>query len=304
MPVPPVAASSTAVYVPRREPRYSVVDGREGRIALTHWGPPDPAPIVLLHGWMDCGAAWQLLVDCLPDDWPLVALDWPGYGRSDWHPRHYWYPEHLAELESVLEAIAPQQPVRLIAHSMGGTVASMYSGIRAASIGWTVSMEGYGMPPLLPAQLPAHLASWLDEIRQATVPRRYSDLEELAVAVRRANPRLPPAHARYLAEVWTRSVDQGFEMRADPRQQWRSPLRFGRAELEACWAGITAPFLLLHGAESNYLARAAGSDALARWGQLIPRFASETIAEAGHLLPYEQPQRVAQAIMRFVAAQS
>lgn len=289
-------------YAPRRIARRAEIVGREGRIALTHWGPPDASPIVLLHGWMDCGAAWQLLVDWLPDEWPLVALDWPGYGRSGWRANHYWYPEHLAELDWVLDEVSPRGPVRLIGHSMGGGVASMYAGVRPERVAWVVNMEGFGMPPLPPQKLPGLAAEWLDALRAPPDARRYDTLDALAATVQRANPRLPLAHARFLASVWTQEVGGGFEMRADPRQQLPSPIRYARADVEAFWARVRAPLLLLYGAESGHLQSAVGSEALTRLPQLIANFQAEVIPEAGHLLLYEQPQSVAAAIIRFAAA--
>lgn len=289
------------IYVPRRVAQHSEIAGREGRIALTRWGPADSTPIVLLHGWMDCGAAWQLLVDCLPDEWALIALDWPGYGRSAPRADHYWFPEHLAELEWLLDEVSPNTPARVIGHSMGGTVASMYAGIRAARLRWLVNLEGYGMPALAPEHVPGLIAGWLDALRASSVARRYSSLAELVSILRRANPQLPAAHAHYLARVWTRECEGGFQMRADPRQMLRTPIRYGRAELEACWAQVRTPTLLLQGEHSTHLRNALGPDGLTVLRQLMPSLRCATIAGAGHLLPYEQPQSVAQAIVRFVS---
>lgn len=292
------------VYAPRRRARLAERSGREGRIALTYWGPPDPSPIMLLHGWMDCGAALQLLVDQLPDDWPLVAVDWPGYGRSARRAERYWFADHLAELDWLADELSPDRPARLIGHSMGGTVASMYGGIRPGRVAWLVNLEGFGMPDLPHAQLPEHLVAWLDALRAPAAARRYGGLEELAASLRRANPRLPIAHARFLASAWTAASEGGFEILADPRQQLPTAIRFARADLEACWARLRAPLLLLYGAESNFMQRAVGSDALARLRELIPGMTAESISEAGHMLLYEQPEAVAQAIVRFVASLS
>lgn len=296
------AAEPAEVYAPRRPSRSAELDGREGRIALTYWGPPDPSPIMLLHGWMDCGAAWQLLVDQLPDDWPLVAVDWPGYGRSARRTDRYWFADHLAELDWLADALSADQSVRLVGHSMGGTVASMYAGIRPGRVARLVNLEGFGMPDLPPAQLPRHLAAWFDALRAPAAARRYAGLEELAVALRRANPRLPVAHARFLAGAWTRECEGGLEILADPRQQLPTPIRFARADVEACWAQLRAPSLLLYGAESNFLQRAVGVDGLARMRALMPHMLVECIADAGHMLLYEQPQAVAGAIARFMAS--
>jgi pimeloyl-ACP methyl ester carboxylesterase len=289
------------VYVPRRAGRRSERAGREGRIALTHWGPAGPSPILLLHGWMDCGAAWQLLVDQLPENWPLLAIDWPGYGQSGRHAGHYWFPEHLAELDGLLQDISPDGPARIIGHSMGGTVASMYAGARPERVAWLVNMEGIGMPGLPPAELPALIAGWLAALRTPPLARRYPDLEELAAALRRANPFLPMAHARFLAAIWTRPVDGAFEMLADPRHQMRSPMRYTRAELEACWAQVRAPQLLLYGAESGHSRRVLGTDAPLELRKIMPELVIKPISAAGHLLPYEQPEQVARAIVQFAA---
>jgi pimeloyl-ACP methyl ester carboxylesterase len=289
-------------YVPRRPARLSELDGREGRIALTHWGPQDPSPILLLHGWMDCGAGWQLLVDQLPDDWPLVAVDWPGYGRSARRAERYWFADHVAELDWLVGMLSPDLPARLIGHSMGGTVASIFAGVRPARVAWIANLEGFGMPELPHAQLPGYVESWLDALKTPPSARRYPELGALALALQRANPRLPLAHARYLAQAWTRAVDGGFEILADPRQQLPTPIRYARADLEACWARVRAPLLLLHGAESDYMQRAIGPDALSRLRALLPSMREHSISGAGHLLPHEQPAQVARALVEFVAA--
>jgi pimeloyl-ACP methyl ester carboxylesterase len=298
------AAPAPEVYVPSRLARHSEWQGRDGRLALTHWGPPDPSPIFLLHGWMDCAAAWQLLVDQLPEDWPLLAIDWAGYGQSERHAEHYWFPEHLAVLDGLLERHSPERPARLIGHSMGGTIASMYAGARPERVAWLVNMEGIGMPELPPGDLPDLIAAWLAALRTPPLARSYRDLEELVAALRRANPCLPPAHARFLAAAWTRPVDGGHEMLADPRHQMRTPLRYSRAELAACWARVRAPHLLLYGAESGHSQRVLGSDSLSELKTIMPTLVMEPITAAGHLLPYEQPAQVAQAIVRFAAAQA
>lgn len=291
-------------YVPRRAAQRSERVGREGRIGLTRWGSPDAAPVFLLHGWMDCAAAWQLLVDRLPDDWPLLAIDWPGYGRSDRHDQHYWFPEHLAELDWLLEEFSPERPARIIGHSMGGTIASMYAGVRPERVAWLVNMEGIGMPELPPGQLPELITGWLAALRTPPQARRYPDLEELATALCRANPCLPIANARYLAAAWTRPVAGGFEMLADPRHQMRSPMRYSRAELEACWSQVRAPQLLLYGAESGHSRRVLGTDLPTGLQKLMPALVIRAISEAGHLMPYEQPEQVARAIVQFAATQA
>jgi pimeloyl-ACP methyl ester carboxylesterase len=294
--------ASAVAYRPLRPSTATMIETREGRLGVTRWGPQSVAPIVLLHGWMDCGAAFALLADHLPGHWPLLALDWRGYGRSERRVGRYWFADHVAELDAVLDLVAPGQPARLVGHSMGGTVAMMYAGMRPERIGWVVNIEGFGLPALPAEEFPGHAAAWLDSLRVPPADRRYRSHEELAAALSLRNPRLPPANALFLAGAWTRALADGsLQLLSDPATELRSPLRYGRDELEACWAAVRAPVLMLHGAESRYLSRAAGADAPARWDAALPRHESVQVPGAGHLLPHEQPGRVAQEIIRFVA---
>src|SRR5580658_1456199 len=135
-------ASEAQSYRPRRIARSEQLETREGRIALTRWGPDAGIQHLLLHGWMDCAAGWQLLVDALPDEWSFVALDWSGHGASAWRPGRYWFADRLAELDAVLDMLAGQSPWRVIGHSLGGMVASLYAAIRPERFAWLVNIEG------------------------------------------------------------------------------------------------------------------------------------------------------------------
>ena len=90
-------------YTPLRTPRHEQLQVRGLKHRLTWWGPPSAEPVVLLHGFQDCGETWQFLADCLPESASLVAPDWRGFGGSDWAPGGYWFPDYLADLEALLQ---------------------------------------------------------------------------------------------------------------------------------------------------------------------------------------------------------
>lgn len=48
-------------YEPLRAPRYEDVIVRGLRHRVTWWGERTASPIVLLHGFQDCGSTWQFL---------------------------------------------------------------------------------------------------------------------------------------------------------------------------------------------------------------------------------------------------
>lgn len=294
--------SESASYVPRVAARHETIALRGRRFGLTRWGPPSDNPVLLLHGWLDRADAWQLFVDALPDDWSLAALDWAGYGASEWSSGGYWHPECLADLEAVLDLLAPTRPLRVIAHSLGGTIASIYPAVRPGRMRWLVNLEGFGMPYLAPQDAPARIAMWLDAVRAAAPHGSYPSLEQLVQRIRASNPDIGPVAARYLADVWSEpAAGGGWQLNADPRHREPTPIRYGRDDLEYCWSRADLPVLLLAGANSDYVPRVGGFDAFWRWAQLYPHCEAHVVASAGHLLQYEQPATIAALVIAFAA---
>ena len=70
------------VYQPRRPVRCHWHEIRDVRYRVRTWGEPDGELVFLLHGWMDTGATFQFLVDCLDERRYVVAPDWRGFGDS------------------------------------------------------------------------------------------------------------------------------------------------------------------------------------------------------------------------------
>src|SRR5664279_5636360 len=75
-----VNAPSMRLWMDRAATRTAIVlpDGR--RLSVECW-PGDGAPLVLLHGLMDCAVGWKQLAEAM--DRPCYAFDLPGFGDSD-----------------------------------------------------------------------------------------------------------------------------------------------------------------------------------------------------------------------------
>ena len=119
----------------------------------------------LLHGWQDTGDTFQFMVDAFEQDWPLAALDWRGFGRSEWPQDGYWFPDYLADLDALLDQLSPAAPACLVGHSMGGNIAALYAGMRPERVRCVVNLEGFGLPRTSPEQAPARLRKWLDQVK-------------------------------------------------------------------------------------------------------------------------------------------
>ena len=114
------AAEPSVVVAGRRAgQRFELVTPAGRRLCGWRW-PGAGAPLVLLHGLLDCAAGWDGIARATPR--PCVALDLPGFGGSDapTRPRISAYAEAvtwaLAELD-VSDAV-------LVGHSLGGAVAT------------------------------------------------------------------------------------------------------------------------------------------------------------------------------------
>ena len=84
---------------------FLTIRGLKSHVRL--WGPADAPKLFLMHGWMDCSASFQFLVDALKREWRVIAPDWRGFGLSEWLNEPYWFPDYLADLERLLRPRAP-----------------------------------------------------------------------------------------------------------------------------------------------------------------------------------------------------
>jgi pimeloyl-ACP methyl ester carboxylesterase len=273
---------------------------------LTRWGPePSEAasPVFLLHGWLDAGETFQFMVDALRHDRPLVALDWRGFGRSEWPQQGYWFPDYMADLDALLDRLSPNAPARIVGHSMGGNIACSYAGIRPDRVRCVVNLEGFGLARTSPSQAPARMRKWLDQLKGPLKGKDYASLEELAAVIRFRYPRFSAARAAFVAGAWGR-VEGGGRVRlaGDPRHHWVNPILYKREDTEACWRELRAPLLMLIGEKSELLAKLADDGTLTAFREIFPHIEIAHIADAGHMLHIERPDLVAPLVEAFLDA--
>ncbi len=101
-------ATVTAVALP---------DGRQ--VSVERW-PGDGAPLVLLHGLLDCAAGWRHLAAAIRG--PCVAVDLPGFGDSD-RPVRNRISAYAEDVQAALDALDVHD-FTLVGHSLGGAVAT------------------------------------------------------------------------------------------------------------------------------------------------------------------------------------
>ncbi len=293
-------------YQVLRAPRHEKLRIRGLDMHLTRWGPRPSAsvpPVFLLHGWLDSGETFQFMVDALQRDWPMVALDWRGFGRSDWPQEGYWFPDYLGDLDALLDLLSPVAPVRIVGHSMGGNIACSYAGVRPERVRCVVNLEGFGLARTTPEQAPARLRKWLDQLKTRSGTKEYASYEELADAIRFRYPRFSPAQAAFVARAWGRSGAGGVvRLAGDPRHHWVNPVLYKREDAEACWRELRAPLLMLVGGESDLLPKLGADGTEAAFRAVFPHVDIARIEGAGHMLHIERPDLVAPLVEAFLEA--
>jgi pimeloyl-ACP methyl ester carboxylesterase len=301
-------------YVPLRPARSQHLPLRGLRYHAHTWG--DPAlvdartpPLVLMHGWMDVGASFQFVVDELArregERRFVIAADWRGFGGSTTGGADcFWFPDYLADLDALLDALAPDARVDLVGHSMGGNVVMSYAGVRPGRIRRLVNLEGFGMPATTPEQAPERLARWLDELKAPMRLKSYDSPDEVAERLRRNNPRLAPDRARWLAPHWAERRDDGrWHVLGDPAHKRVNPVLYRAEEILATWRRIEAPVLWVEGEETDvgrfWGNRYPRAEFEARLAQ-VPRIERVVLKACGHMVHHDQPGELADALLGFL----
>ena len=273
------------------------------RYHLREWGEPGAPQLVLLHGWMDVSASFQFVVDAFERPWHVLAPDWRGFGLSDKGPGDcYWFPDYLADLDAILDAVSPDAPAVVIGHSMGGNVALLYAGVRPARVRAVVNLEGFGLKDTTAEMAPARYARWLDDLKAPPAARRYATAADVGERLRRNNPRLNAEQAAFLAQHWSRrTADGGYEIAGDPAHKIVNPVLYRWAEVAACWSAIECPVLWVEATDTDAHRWAGNAEEIARRVAALKSVEVERVADAGHMLHHDQPQAVARLIEAFIA---
>ena len=140
------------------------------RLHYVDWGNAEAPPLVLVHGGQDHCRNWDWVAADLRRDWHVIAPDLRGHGDSAFSPSgDYAMAAYVYDLAQLIhqQGLAP---VRMIAHSLGCSIALRYAGIFPENVVRLVAIEGMGPSPSasgLPRKGP-----WPADCRDGTPPSR------------------------------------------------------------------------------------------------------------------------------------
>ena len=128
---------------------FITVDGREAYVRHTPPASADAEPALYVHGLGGSSTNWTDLAALLADRLDGVAVDLPGFGRSEPSAGDGYTPRQLAGyLTQVIEQVHGG-PVHLLGNSLGGTVA-LELAARRPDLVRTLTLVSPAMPDLRP----------------------------------------------------------------------------------------------------------------------------------------------------------
>lgn len=296
--------TKSQIYEPKRGSVDVRVDVRGVGYHLLEWGDRNNPLLMMLHGWGDCAASFQFLVDELREDWFVVAPDWRGFGRSHHWAASYWFPDYLADLDVLLTHYQPEQPLHLLGHSMGANVAGLYAGVFPERVQSLINIEGFGLTDGDPSNAPANYRRWISQSRKTPVHSIYQSFEELADRILKRNPAMSRDKAIFIAQHWAATDNDSVVLRADPAHKLPNAVQYRRAEAEACWQNVTARVLLVVGEDTDFTAAAKSWIDPDESAHPFRNEQTAVIPGCGHMVHFEQPARLAEAIEGFLHADS
>ena len=239
-------------------PTSNIFISQRLRLHYTDWGNPDAPPLLLLHGGRDHCRSWDWVAAELRQDWHIIAPDLRGHGDSAWSPDgNYEMAPFVYDLAQLVHQL-DLAPVTIVAHSMGGSIATRYTGLYPENVRKLVSIEGLGPSPKIIAQRDAvgirqRFRKWIEDKRQAAgrTPRRYPTLDAALERMKAENSYLSDEQARHLTvHGISRNEDGTWSWKFDNYLNIWSAFDMPHDDLLAIWGAITCPMLLLYGADS------------------------------------------------------
>ncbi|KAL7852534.1 hypothetical protein SRHO_G00183190 [Serrasalmus rhombeus] len=136
-----------------------------GEIRGRIWGPDNGRPVLCIHGWSDNSGSFNNLIPLLPSDWRCLAIDLPGHGFSSHRPAgvFYGFPYYVADMRRVLEAVQ-WKCFSTIGHSMGGSIAAMFSALYPEMVEAIVLLDSFGFLPAHKKEINNIIRKGMDEM--------------------------------------------------------------------------------------------------------------------------------------------
>ena len=257
---------------------------RGARVRVFESGPPDAPPLVFLHGIVGLLDDWRFL-ERLAQNHHVFAPELPGYGESSGEELLEDMLDFTLHGWDVIDALRLQTQPVLVGHSLGGMIAAEMACLSPSAVARLVLIDSFGL--------------WLDEHPVpdlfALLPFEFGDLlfhdpeRAEALLAGATDVAEPEALRQFFVDNARRLGTAGKILFPIPNRRLSKRLYRLSTETLVVWA------------EADRLMPPVYAE---RWQTLLPHAQLTCIANAGHMLPYEQPAAAADAIQTFLSKHS
>lgn len=234
-------------------------------------------PLVLLHGLTGSGRCWIPVARGLAHDYDVVMPDARGHGKSSTPPDGYRYEDYAGDVVGLIKELRLPAPV-LVGHSMGGMTAAVIASQRASDIRGVILADPTFLSPQ--RQREVHESDVVDQHRRLL----FFHETELVAQLRARHPHRSPEIIELLAGARLETRIQAFDILTPPNPEYRELVR-----------SIQVPVLLVI-ADGGVVSLETARDLQS----VNPRLRIEQIQNAGHGLPYDQPDRFESLVRSFL----
>jgi pimeloyl-ACP methyl ester carboxylesterase len=253
------------------------------RVRVLTGGPADAPAVVFLHGLAGLLDDTSFL-DLVAERYRVFAPELPGFGESSGEELLEDMLDFALHGWDVLEALGlgGRHP-SLVGHSMGGMIAAEMACLAPTAIDRLVLVDAFGLwldespIPDVFALLPYEFGEYLfhDPERAAMLLAGATDVADIE------------SLRQFFIDNARRLGTAGKILFPIPNRRLSKRLYRLSTETLVVWADDDRLIPPVY----------AG-----RWQALLPRSRSLRVASAGHMLPYEQPRALAEAVLGFVAS--
>ena len=265
------------------------------RLHYVDWGNPEAPPLILQHGGRDHCRSWDWVANELREHWHVICPDLRGHGDSQWSPEgNYAIDAFVYDFAQLVHTLGYDH-VSIVAHSLGGNIATRYTGLYPDKVAKLVNIEGLGPSKEVEDRFGGggnradRLRNWIADKRKAAgrTPRRYETLKAAYERMKEENGFLSDAQARHLTiHGASRNEDGTWSWKFDNYLNVWTATDIPYADKEELWRAITCPVLMLWGLDS--FANSPKDDGR------FANFDTATLIEyenAGHWLHHDQFER-------------
>ncbi len=234
--------------------------------------------VVLLHGLIGSGACWSPLARALEDEFDVVMPDARGHGGSSAPHAGYRYDDHARDVEGLIRRLELSRPV-VLGHSMGGMTAAVVASRREVDIGGLILVDPTFLSP--ERQRDVHESDVIEQHRRALgLPKA-----DLVAEARSRHPRRSLEIVELQAEARLRTRVAAFEVLMPPNPAYRELV-----------SALDVPSLLVIGDRDPVVTLEMASELR----DLNSHVRVEQIQDAGHGVPFEQPERLGEVVGAFL----